>query len=91
MFKIESLKEVIFLLLTILLLAGVIFLFVYIIRSEDGEMDMIEFLSSLRSETQTEQVEKDLDKSLLEEEKFLELEENPAPHQGFDSGTRNPF
>lgn len=92
MIQVEKIKEAIFVLITLLLLVSVIGLFVYIIRTEQSSVQMADFLSSLRTETEhEEEVKESLDKSLLESQKFRQLQENPVPDRTFDAGTRNPF
>lgn len=92
MLKIESLKELAFIILTILLMIGVIGVFVYMVRTERGSVKMINFLSSIKSNVEKQEGAKNsIDKELLENKKFQKLKKDSVPSQEFDAGNNNPF
>lgn len=92
MLKTESIKELIFVVLTVLLMIGVIGVFVYMVKTEKGSVQMINFLSSIRSDVEDrDQVEDSIDKDLLNNKKFQELQADPTPAKEFDAGNKNPF
>src|SRR6056297_4222877 len=92
MLKIDSLKELAFIVLTIFLMIGVIGVFVYMVRTEKGSVKMINFLSSIKSNVDKQEgAKRSIDKELLERKKFQKPKKDSVPDRQFDAGSSNPF